>query len=424
MKILVLYTKDSYQIRKTIDEHLYSFKRFAPEHDYYYVNVVTTIPSFLFGKTFDLIILHYTFLGGPRFEKSDVRWLRKVEGLENIIGTKIAIPQDEYDCTARLCDLFLKTGVKVIFTCFELPEDIKKAYNKSGTQHFSVVFTGYVDELLSSKLLPRLSGYKDRPIDIGYRARKLPANFGKHAQLKYELVKVFNENERVKLLKTDISSAGDSNWQQSRNVKLGGAWNEFLMSCKAFIGCEGGSSLLDPYGIIKERVNTYETDHPSASFEEIETACFPGEDFNIKCFALSPRHFEAAMTKTLQILVEGNYGGIFLPDVHYLCLKKDFSNLEQIIDNLGNTELCQAIIDRAYHEIVLSKKYTYKAFVDAVLSGSAEHVQQQKSVSGDYNLKLDIITHNMWITLKLTARHSFYVTLYTTYQKYFKSSYE
>ncbi len=48
--------------------------------------------------------------------------------------------------------------------------------------------------------------------------------------------------------------------------------------------------------------------HPNASFDEIEKACFPGKDYNISCFALSPRHFEAVMTKTLQILVEGKYG--------------------------------------------------------------------------------------------------------------------
>ena len=79
---------------------------------------------------------------------------------------------------------------------------------------------------------------------------------------------------------------------------MGSNWLDFLLSCKVFIGCEGGSSLLDFDGEIKNKVLDYSMDNPDATFEEIEQKCFPGLDFNTEGFMLSPRHFECATTKT------------------------------------------------------------------------------------------------------------------------------
>ena len=129
--------------------------------------------------------------------------------------------------------------------------------------------------------------------------------------------------------------------------------------------------------MVQKRVNKYVNQNPRASFEEIEKNCFPGIDYNISCFAISPRHFEAVITKTLQVLVEGYYGGVFKPWVHYLPLKKDYSNFNEIIGFLKDSEKCQNIIDNAFNDIVLSGKYTYKTFVEAVLK--------------EYKMKLKII---------------------------------
>ncbi|MBT8506740.1 hypothetical protein B1F79_04690 [Coxiella-like endosymbiont of Rhipicephalus sanguineus] len=45
---------------------------------------------------------------------------------------------------------------------------------------------------------------------------------------------------------------------------------------------------------------------------------------------ISPRHFEAVATKTLQILYEGEYSNILKPWVHYVPLKKDYSNFDEV----------------------------------------------------------------------------------------------
>jgi hypothetical protein len=79
-------------------------------------------------------------------------------------------------------------------------------------------------------------------------------------------------------------------------------------------------------------------------------------------FAISPRHFESVMTKTCQILVEGNYSGVLKADEHYIALKRDFSNLDEALSKLKDDSYIQAMIDRAYEDIYLSGKYTYTSF--------------------------------------------------------------
>lgn len=409
MRILVLYSLRNKKIRKTITEHLYSFKKYAPEHQFIYVNVDSSgIPFYLKQIFFDAVLLHYTFLAGERFLPGNA-WDRKIKGLDDLKGYKIAIPQDEYCCTDRLIQLFDKIKVDVVCTCFYTQEDIHFAYEShlSHEINYVSVLTGYIDENLVGELDSYVLPYAHRKIDIGYRASMLPANFGKHGQLKYELIGEFTERLKNSGLTLDIKRSNTTiSSEDKAAIKLGDAWNHFLLECKAFIGCEGGSSLIDFDGTIQEKVYAYSCKHPDAKFDEIESACFPGMDFNISCFAISPRHFEAVITKTLQILVEGYYGGIFKPGVHYLELKKDYSNFEEVIAQLSNNEKCQEMIDRSFEDIALSGRYTYKSFVNTVLENiNSSNGTLQKSAIDDMLI---------WV---LNLRNSYLKILYKIYDK-------
>jgi len=76
-------------------------------------------------------------------------------------------------------------------------------------------------------------------------------------------------------------------------------------------------------------------------------------------FALSPRHFEAVITKTCQVLIEGEYEGVFKQERHYIPMKRDFSNVDEVLDRVGDRRLTQEIAETAYEEIYLSGKYGY-----------------------------------------------------------------
>ncbi|MBK9961788.1 MAG: hypothetical protein IPP06_10810 [Saprospiraceae bacterium] len=151
------------------------------------------------------------------------------------------------------------------------------------------------------------------------------------------------------------------------------------------MGVESGSSLLDPEGRIRLSVNNYEKNNPNSTFSMCEQACFPGLDGNINLSTVSPRHFEACITKTCQVLLEGKYAGIFIPEKHYIEVKKDFSNLDQVIEKIGNIEYCERIAEQAYKDIIIPGNLTYKVFLNNLLDFV---LSIKKTISEENNNKI------------------------------------
>ena len=93
---------------------------------------------------------------------------------------------------------------------------------------------------------------------------------------------------------------------------------------------------------------------------------------------------ECCATKTCQILTEGDYNGILKSGVHYIELKKDFSNLDSVLIDVVDDNKRKQIVENAYNDIVLSKKYTYSKFVKETLE--IIRVQSNIKVSKKNNL--------------------------------------
>jgi hypothetical protein len=362
VRILVLYFKwKKYRDRNTIDEHLFCFRRYVKDVQYHYFNAANGIPWYLTMVNYDAVILHYTFLAIRWREDLYKEWLKTVKSLKKISGYIVAIPQDEYAEAAALYEFFREYGIRTVFTCFS-SNDYDTVYPNERVKLDKkiTVFPGYIDEEAAKRLSSRYGENNDRPIDLGYRARKLPYWLGRHGQFKYEIGNVFAKRMKNSGLKVDIST-------DEKDVFPGSSWYDFLGRCRAVLGCEGGASLFDPTGKIRMKVEAYIKNHPDASFKEVEEYCFPSQDYNIRLFTLSPRHFECAITKTCQILLEGDYGGIFSPGIHYIELKKDYSNIDQVIEHLRDAEYCKQIAENAYRDIIESKRYTYRVFANQVI---------------------------------------------------------
>jgi hypothetical protein len=78
---------------------------------------------------------------------------------------------------------------------------------------------------------------------------------------------------------------------------------------------------------------------------------------------ISPKMFEAIALKTALVLFEGSYSGILKPDLHYISLKKDFSNLKQVLAKLDDISYLENITETAFKDIILSGKYNYEQFI-------------------------------------------------------------
>ena len=152
MKILIIHynnKSDSFK-RITIQEHLYSFKKYSKEQ-IYYLNAFYGIPKLIINIKFDLIIYHYTFIG--------LKWscpqtlLNKYKILKKLNGYKVGIPQDEYINSNYVCQFFSNYNIKTVFT--RLPKsEWKKVYpkSKSGLDHYVTVLAGYIDNNQLSEL--------------------------------------------------------------------------------------------------------------------------------------------------------------------------------------------------------------------------------------------------------------------------------
>ena len=127
------------------------------------------------------------------------------------------------------------------------------------------------------------------------------------------------------------------------------------------IGTESGSSALDPYGDLRRSEAAWRAEHPDATFEEYSAVQQPGwDDYGFT--AISPRLFEAAQTKTAQLLVEGEYDGILEADRHYMPLREDLSNLDEALERIADPAETEAFAERAWEDLILSGSYSYGAF--------------------------------------------------------------
>ena len=78
---------------------------------------------------------------------------------------------------------------------------------------------------------------------------------------------------------------------------------------------------------------------------------------------MSPRHLEAVATRTFQVLVEGDYGGVLEAGTHYQPVRRDLSDIEAGLDLSRDTQRAQAMVDRAHDEIVASGRYSWRTVV-------------------------------------------------------------
>jgi hypothetical protein len=195
-----------------------------------------------------------------------------------------------------------------------------------------------------------------KSIDVGYRtgwpSREM-FRLGKWGALKFEIAELFLD--KAKNLKLDIGIG--------KNVLTGTKWFDFMLACKYTIGVESGASLLDKDGSIYQAIQNALKLKPEASFEEIEKKCFPGLDGNLNLKAISPRIFEAALTKTCMVLVEGEYNGILQPQRHYIPLKRDFSNIDEVVKILSQDQKITEIVENVYEDLIENGHYLYSDFI-------------------------------------------------------------
>lgn len=359
--ILVVYGLMQHPLRSTVEDHLYSFRRYSRARVFYANALVGPVPHWMRRIRFDAIVFHTSFLSSLRWGVQVDETLRaRALELDGVSGIRAAMPQDEFLRSGVLCDFIRDARVDVVFSVSPASEwpKIYAGVDRERVR-FEPTLTGYLDERTLTKIDEIVRQTPERPIDVFYRAGAERPYLGRHGMLKTGIAAAGVAEVSARGLTADISLDPGA-------TLLGDDWFRALARSRWTLGVEGGASILDPDGALRAATMRYVADHPDATYDEIEAACFPGHDGELALFAISPRHLEACATRTGQILVEGAYSNVLEPGRHFLPVRADLSDLgdafEEAADETRRSELTEA----AYDDIVASGRFTYRGWVEHV----------------------------------------------------------
>lgn len=302
-------------------------------------------------RQFDALIIHYSIISfSLDYLSKETR-----DAIRAFRGLKAIFIQDEYRFVNDAVDAMLDLGVDVLFTCVPEPA-VPVLYGRLRQRGVRIeqTLTGYVpDELIGRDKRP----LRERPLDMVYRSRPLPAILGALGFEKVQIAKGIQELAPRYDLKVDVD------WREEARI-YGEGWNAFMASGKAALGTESGASICDLTGDLDAAMTWYLARNPTAGYPEAYRDFLHPFEGNAVINAISPRAFEAIALGTALVQFPGSYSGILQTDEHYIVLEKDFSNLGDVSERLRDIDGLEKMATRAYDDIVRSRTYSYEAFAE------------------------------------------------------------
>lgn len=357
LRVLMLCNLRRDSAQTTVD-YVAAFKRYS-RHECYFLNPTGVgLPGWLDLDAFDVVAIHYSIYT----LHLDPTW---VAALRRTSALKVQFIQDEYRIVHRFHERMRELRLDLLFTV--CPEDVAAlVYPREALRDLAVVttLTGFVPEELERRSYPPLAG---RRYDVTYRGRDLPL---------WWLGELYHEKVRIGddfLRRTAGSGLRCSISCRAEDRIYGDAWFEFLRDSRCVLGTESGASVVDFTGDIEARTRAFLEAHPGASFEETRRACFAEEDGRLVISVISPRVFEAIGCGTALVLFEGHYSGILRPHEHYVPLKKDLSNIDEVVATIRDHAALERMTSRAFDDVIGSGRYSYRSFVAMVDDALAEH---------------------------------------------------
>lgn len=365
-RILVSYSMLSTHTQTTLD-YLNSFKALSASVDYLHVTDYAVVDVCL--SNYDVVINSYC----ARLCFDNYVANSFVKKLKRFSGLKVLAVQDEYNRTDTLKRAIKDIGFDVVLTC--VPQDsLDYVYPRTEfpRTRFETVFTGYVpDYLADSERLPVPLG--KRPIVVGYRGRDIGGVYGRLAFDKLEIGRRMKEICSARGIPHDIAMDEESRI-------YGPAWFDFIGSCRSMLGTESGSNVFDFDGSLERRFKkmTERLGH-RPSYAEFEPYVAQRER-EISMGQISPRVFECVAMRTPMVLFRGRYSDAIEPEVHYIPLEKDFSNVDDVLARLERLDELEAMADRAYEHIVASGRFGYRAFAQRLTRIIEEELARRSPV--------------------------------------------
>ena len=353
--ILLLHALPPKKFRfKGVEEIELLFKNYNSNKNVIEHNFFVDPPSYIKEFNFDAIILTSTFLERITHPKTYKRLIKKYSFLEKKNTLKIGLPQDDY-WAQETKDNWYSSNLDIIVSVFNskywpllYPISIKK--------NIKIIkgHTTYIDNNFKPFKAP---DYNKREFDVVYRTvgePYFPNNLGLiKSQIGTKFFKNFSND-----LNLNISN-------RQKDSIFGIKWYQFLGNSKAVLGSNSGSSVIVRNHDHIESITAAKEDLKK-NMENFENIFFDEKDRNFNLTDISPRNIEAARTMTLQVLIEGEYGGVLKKNIDYFCLKEDFSNANELFRLLKNPKEIEKITKSCFNTLKESKTLRIENLIETI----------------------------------------------------------
>ncbi len=361
-KLLVAYSNTSTHVQTTLD-YVTALRDYSGyDTSFLHVTHDAYITSDFDAAGYDVIFHNYC----SRFCFDGYVSQSYSAALKRFTGLKVLAIQDEYDHTDKLKAAINEQGFQLVLTCVpqESLEFVYPAAQFPGVR-FITVYTGYVPEGFSDARGAGIA-LKNRPITVGYRGRDIGGRYGRLGFDKFEIGRKMKEICDAKGVSNDIGTD-----EQSRIY--GTAWFDFVGRCRSMLGSESGSNVFDFDGTVQAKYTQMTKQLGRVpSYAEFSPHIADREN-QIQMGQISPRVFECAVMRTPMVLFKGRYSDAIQPEVHYIPLEPDFSNVDEVLARLEDIPALEAMSERTYDHLVASGKFSYPAYA-ARLTGEFDSI--------------------------------------------------
>lgn len=296
------------------------------------------LKNLLFKKYDCIILLHSAFSNACLVPF----YLQKI--LRNKKAFKVFFIGNEYKHMREKISFtkYLKINLFITQSHLKGVIDLYKESLKINVEHISN--TG-VDENI---FYPKIS-YEQREPIIGYRTAPEPLYFGHQ-----ERIKLFNFLKNYSLInknfKFDISIDVKDRFDYLD-------WADFINRCKCMFASNTGMD----YFYLNDDLRNLVNNSKIKNFDLVYDNFFKNLKKGTKFRCLTGKTIEPAACKTPLILVEGDYD-LFQKDVHFINLKKDYSNIKECMEKLNDLRFINFITENSYK--LVKENYLYSHLIN------------------------------------------------------------
>ncbi len=302
-----------------------------------------TTPVSLRVQRFDLVVVLHSV-----FSNSCLLSGVMLDAVRGIKAKKAWFIGNEYKLMPEKMEFGHALGVDLFVTQSDHPR-VHELYR----QRLGCAVTGIPNTGLDPDLFPPGPPRRERAIDLGYRAMEAPLYLGHDERTR--LADVFRAEAPRLGLRVDISTDADDRMAEPQ-------WAAFLGRCRGQLGSEAGGDYFELDDRSRLAVNAYLADNPKATPAQVFARFFRDYADPVPMRILSGRNVEAAGTRTVQLLMDGHYGGYLRADEHFIPLRRDLTNVDEAVAKLRDDTLCERLTDAAY--TVAREQLTYSRLID------------------------------------------------------------